>query len=91
MLKVENGEVLIRGTGAHLCTELTVLIGHLRKTIAENMGEEFADEQITKAVERSKMTTAELEKLAKEKEEELSNILEEIFEKLLRGGCGKCQ
>jgi hypothetical protein len=66
MIKTKNGKLKIEGTGADLCTDLTVIIRGLYKEISERYDEEFAKMIIKRTCEIGLMSEEELEQEARE-------------------------
>jgi hypothetical protein len=79
MIKTNKGKVKIKGTGAELLTDFTVIVNAMHKDISEEFDEKFAKDLLTNAFELAFLSKEELEKRAKSKVTELfKRIVEDL-------------
>lgn len=71
MIRVERGELELRGSGHELMTELTIIIRELYQTVARETSEDFAKEMIAKA---GRLAFAETSDLVAEAEEAIKRM-----------------
>ena len=62
MIKIKKDRVKFKGSIPELCAEITVLCVNLRKTISEELSEEYAKDLILKAVNLGLKTEEEIKK-----------------------------
>lgn len=66
-IKTKNGAIKCKGTGADLCTDLSIIVRSLYEDFKADYDEEFAKHMLTKAFELGLKTEEEIELEAKAK------------------------
>lgn len=75
MIICGDGRVVIKGDTAGVLADFTHIIKSMREMLAEELGEEMADEQIVECGKLAYMTSEELEEYNKQLAEELREKL----------------
>ena len=77
MIKANKQKVRMQGTGAKLCTELTIIVRALYEDIAKDTDENFAKFVVERAF---RLGMAKPEEIEKEFKEGISRILKDLSE-----------
>lgn len=78
MIEFKNGICKCNGTGGILLMELAIVTKHIRDNIARITDGEFAEEELAKMFERSKLPIEEIIELYKADEASAPNSFDEL-------------